>query len=158
MAKAFKKASVTKKAVNKVKETPKKIVEHTLTTAINTVEKAASKQEERTQKATAKKIVIQAEGVGNSIDITNRIIEETGIDTRLTILGHIQRGGTPSARDRVMASRFGEYAVHTLVKGKTNRVVCSIDNDICDIDINEALDMKKDIHDDMYTTSKIMSL
>ena len=103
-------------------------------------------------------IIIQAEGVGNSIDITNRIIEETGIDTRLTILGHIQRGGSPTARDRVMASRFGEYAVRTLMEGKTNRVVCSIDNNICDIDINEALEMKKDIHEDMYVTSKIMSI
>ena len=103
-------------------------------------------------------IIIQAEGVGNSIDITNRIIEETGIDTRLTILGHIQRGGSPTARDRVMASRFGEYAVRTLMAGKSNRDVCSIDNDICDIDINEALEMKKDIHDDIYMTSKIMSI
>lgn len=103
-------------------------------------------------------IIIQAEGVGNSIDITNRIIEETGIDTRLTILGHIQRGGSPTSQDRVMASRFGEYAVRTLMEGKTNRVVCSIDNSICDIDINEALEMKKDIHEDMYITSKIMSV
>ena len=103
-------------------------------------------------------IIIQAEGVGNSIDITNRIIEETGIDTRLTILGHIQRGGTPTARDRVMASCFGEYAVQTLISGKSNRVVCSLDNDICDIDINEALEMKKDIPENMYTTSKIMSI
>ena len=103
-------------------------------------------------------IIIQAEGVGNSIDITNRIIEETGIDTRLTILGHIQRGGTPTARDRVMASRFGEYAVHTLMSGKTNRVVCALDNDIRDIDINEALEMKKDLPENMYTTSKIMSI
>ncbi|MBQ3224236.1 MAG: 6-phosphofructokinase [Oscillospiraceae bacterium] len=103
-------------------------------------------------------IIIQAEGVGNSVDITNRIIEETGIDTRLTILGHIQRGGSPTARDRVMASRFGEYAVHTLMAGKTNRVVCAHDNDICDIDINEALDMKKDLPENMYMTSKIMSI
>lgn len=103
-------------------------------------------------------IIIQAEGVGNSIDITNRIIEETGIDTRLTILGHIQRGGSPTARDRVMASRFGEYAVRTLMDGKTNRVVCSIDNGICDIDINEALEMKKDISEEMYITSKKMSV
>lgn len=103
-------------------------------------------------------IIIQAEGVGSSIDITNRIIEETGIDTRLTILGHIQRGGSPTARDRVMASRFGEYAVHTLMQGATNRVVCLKDGDICDIDINTALEMKKDIHEDMYMTSKIMSI
>ncbi|MBQ5777534.1 MAG: 6-phosphofructokinase [Oscillospiraceae bacterium] len=103
-------------------------------------------------------IIIQAEGVGSSIDITNRIIEETGIDTRLTILGHIQRGGSPTARDRVMASRFGEYAVRTLMQGATNRVVCLKDGDICDIDINTALEMKKDIHEDMYMTSKIMSI
>ena len=103
-------------------------------------------------------IIIQAEGVGSSIDITKKIIEETGIDTRLTILGHIQRGGSPTARDRVMASRFGEYAVHTLLAGKTNRVVCSRDNGIFDIDINEALEMKKDIDEAMYTNSKIMSI
>lgn len=103
-------------------------------------------------------IIIQAEGVGSSIDITNRIIEETGIDTRLTILGHIQRGGSPTARDRVMASRFGEYAVRTLISGKTNRVVCSKDTEIFDIDINEALEMKKGLKEDMYVTSKIMSI
>ncbi len=103
-------------------------------------------------------IIIQAEGVGSSIDITNRIIEETGIDTRLTILGHIQRGGSPTARDRVMASRFGTFAVHTLMDGKTNRVVCLKDGDLCDIDIDTALDMKKDLKEDMYNTSKIMSV
>ncbi|MBR5542786.1 MAG: 6-phosphofructokinase [Oscillospiraceae bacterium] len=103
-------------------------------------------------------IIIQAEGVGSSIGITKRIVEETGIDTRLTILGHIQRGGSPTARDRVMASRFGEYAVHTLMAGKTNRVVCAKDNELCDIDINEALEMKKGIPEDMYLTSKIMSI
>ncbi len=103
-------------------------------------------------------IIIQAEGVGSSIDITNRIIEETGIDTRLTILGHIQRGGSPTARDRVMASRFGEYAVHTLMAGETNRVVCLKDGNLCNIDINTALEMKKDIQEDMYITSKIMSI
>ena len=103
-------------------------------------------------------IIIQAEGVGSSIDITNRIIEETGIDTRLTILGHIQRGGSPTARDRVMASRFGSYAVHTLMEGKTNRVVCLKDGNLCDFDIDTALKMKKDLSEDMYNISKIMSI
>ncbi len=103
-------------------------------------------------------IIIQAEGVGNSIEITNRIIEETGIDTRLTILGHIQRGGSPTARDRVMASRFGAYAVQTLLAGETNRVVCLNNGEICNIDINKALEMKRDIQEDMYLTSKIMSI
>lgn len=103
-------------------------------------------------------IIIQAEGVGSAIDVTNRIIEETGIDTRLTILGHIQRGGSPTARDRVMASRFGAYAVHTLMEGKTNRVVCLKDGDLCDIDIDTALKMKKDLREDMYNISKIMSI
>ena len=103
-------------------------------------------------------IIIQAEGVGSAIDVTNRIIEETGIDTRLTILGHIQRGGSPTARDRVMASRFGAYAVHTLMEGKTNRVVCLKDGDLCDIDIDTALNMKKNLREDMYNISKIMSI
>ena len=103
-------------------------------------------------------IIIQAEGVGNPLEITKRIVEETGIDTRLTTLGHIQRGGSPTARDRVMASRFGAYAVHTLMEGKSNRVVCLKDGDLCDIDIDKALDMKKDLKEDMYNTSRIMSI
>ncbi len=103
-------------------------------------------------------IIIQAEGVGSSIDVANQIIAETGIDTRLTTLGHIQRGGSPTARDRVMASRFGEYAVRLLMDGKSNRVVCSVNSEICDFDINEALNMKKGIQEQMYVTSKVMSV
>ncbi len=103
-------------------------------------------------------IIIQAEGVGSSIEVAKRIQEETGIDTRLTILGHIQRGGSPTARDRVMASRMGEYAVRTLMDGKSNRVVCSVNSEICDIDINEALNMHKDLQEQMYITSKVMAV
>ncbi|MEG2857855.1 MAG: 6-phosphofructokinase, partial [Clostridia bacterium] len=62
-------------------------------------------------------IIIVAEGVGNAIEVSRKIQEETGIDSRVTILGHIQRGGSPTARDRVMASRMGEYAVETIMAG-----------------------------------------
>ena len=103
-------------------------------------------------------IIIQAEGVGNSAEVAQRIKDETGIDTRLTILGHVQRGGSPSARDRVTASRFGEYAVRTLIEGKTNRVVSWVNNEICDYDITEALKMKKGLMEDMYITSRVMSV
>ncbi len=103
-------------------------------------------------------IIIVAEGVGNAIEVSRRIQEETGIDSRVTILGHIQRGGSPTARDRVMASRMGAYAVETLLAGKSNRVVCSQNSVICDYDITEALEMHKDISEQMYNISKIMAI
>lgn len=103
-------------------------------------------------------IIIVAEGVGNPIEVGDMIAAQTGIDTRITILGHIQRGGSPTARDRVMASRMGEFAVQTLLEGKSNRVVCSVNSELIDIDINEALSMKKGLHERMYETSKIMSV
>lgn len=103
-------------------------------------------------------IIIVAEGVGNAIEVSEHIRRETGIDARLTILGHIQRGGSPSAQDRVVASCMGEYAVSTLLKGKSNRVVCSINSEIVDHDINEALEMHKDVSDKMYQTSRIMAV
>ncbi|NLG53407.1 MAG: 6-phosphofructokinase [Clostridiales bacterium] len=103
-------------------------------------------------------IIIVAEGVGNAIEVAERVASQTGIDTRITILGHIQRGGTPTARDRVMASRMGEFAVRTLLEGKTNRVVCSVNSELIDIDIAEALAMKKNLHEKMYETSKIMAV
>ena len=103
-------------------------------------------------------IIIVAEGVGNAIEVSRRIQEETGIDSRVTILGHIQRGGSPTARDRVMASRMGAYAVETLLAGKSNRVVCNVNSEITDFDITEALNMHKDINQQMYEISKMMAV
>jgi len=103
-------------------------------------------------------IIIVAEGTGNAIEVSEHIRQETGIDSRVTILGHIQRGGSPSAQDRVTASCMGEYAVSTLLAGKSNRVVCSVNSEIIDLDINEALEMHKDVSDSVYQTSRIMAV
>ena len=84
-------------------------------------------------------IVIVAEGVGHTEEISKRINEETGIESRATILGHVQRGGSPTVRDRVVASEMGYYAVELLEKGIGNRVVGMKDGKIYDVDIQEAV-------------------
>lgn len=95
-------------------------------------------------------IIVLAEGVGKAHELALAIREHTGIETRETTLGHIQRGGTPSARDRVTATRMGCHAVDALLAGKSNRVVCYHSNVISDMDIEEALALPKDFHEDMY--------
>ena len=100
--------------------------------------------------ATGKKhfIIIVAEGVGHVIEMAKEIEKQTGIESRATILGHVQRGGSPTLRDRVLASEMGHYAVEILLQGKSNRVVAIQNDEIMDFDIEEALKMKKpfDMH------------
>lgn len=96
-------------------------------------------------------MIIVAEGAGSAMTIGDKIHEELGVDTRVTILGHIQRGGAPSARDRVTATSMGFHAVNILVKGRTNRVVCERAGKTSDIDIAEALSMKKGLDEDEYS-------
>ncbi|MGL5765585.1 MAG: 6-phosphofructokinase [Sarcina sp.] len=84
-------------------------------------------------------IVIVAEGVGKSEELAKYIEEKTGAETRATILGHIQRGGTPSPTDRILASKLGVRAVELLLEGKTARVVGIENNKIIDMDIDEAI-------------------
>ena len=91
-------------------------------------------------------MIIVAEGVGSAIELGERIHEATGIDPRVTVLGHVQRGGSPTARDRVTASRMGYLAVQVLAEGRTNRIICSRDGAITDIDMEEGLSMKKDLN------------
>ena len=88
-------------------------------------------------------MIVVAEGVGSAVDIAKRIHEEVGIDPRVTVLGHIQRGGSPSARDRETASRMGYRAVMSLMEGRGNRVVVTQDGSITDMDMEEALQMVK---------------
>ena len=92
-------------------------------------------------------MVINAEGVGHSYSMAKRIESATGIETRATILGHMQRGGSPTAKDRVYASMMGAYAVDLLCAGKTNRVVGYQNGRFMDMDIEEGLAMHKDIDD-----------
>ena len=91
-------------------------------------------------------MIVVAEGAGSAMEIGDKIHQELGLDPRVTILGHIQRGGTPTARDRVMATRMGYTAVEVLLAGKTNRVVCSQHGSMVDVDIEEGLSMKKGLN------------
>ncbi len=95
-------------------------------------------------------IVVVSEGVGNSSEIAKQIEHITGVESRATILGHVQRGGSPTIRDRVAASELGYYAVQLLSEGKGNRVVGIQDNKIVDYDIQEALSMKKPFESELY--------
>ncbi|MBU9737209.1 6-phosphofructokinase [Lachnospiraceae bacterium ASD3451] len=102
-------------------------------------------------------IVINAEGIGHSESMAKRIEAATGVETRATILGHMQRGGSPTCKDRMYASIMGAYAVDLLCAGKTNRVVGYKNGDYVDFDIDEALAMKKDIPAYQYEISKALS-
>lgn len=100
-----------------------------------------------TTKSQGKKhhIIINAEGIGHSTSMAKRIEATTGMETRASILGHMQRGGTPTCKDRVYASIMGAMAIDLLLAGKSNRVVAYKNGDYIDIDIAEALKMKKDL-------------
>lgn len=102
-------------------------------------------------------IVVVAEGIGNSECIAEQIEKATGIETRATILGHVQRGGRPTVRDRVVASEMGNYAVDLLEKDIGNRVVGMQDNKIVDFDIQEALKMKKKFTEELYDIANEIS-
>ncbi len=102
-------------------------------------------------------IIVNAEGVGDSYGMAKRIEEATGIEARATIIGHIQRGGSPTCKDRVYASMMGSKAVDLLCEGKTNRVVGYRDGNFVDYDIMEALEMTKDVDEYMYQLSKKLS-
>ena len=101
-------------------------------------------------------IIVNAEGIGHSAEMAAEIEDATGIETRATILGHMQRGGSPSCKDRVYASMMGSYAVDLLCDGKSNRVVAYKDGKFVDYDIDEALAMQKDVDAHMYEVSKLL--
>ena len=103
-------------------------------------------------------IIINAEGVGDSINLAKRIEAATGIETRATILGHMQRGGSPTCKDRMYASIMGSKAVDLLLEGKSNRVVGYRHGEYVDFDIDEALKMNKGIPQYQYEISKILAL
>ena len=90
-------------------------------------------------------MIVVAEGAGSAAEIAQRIKDTIGLDPRVTVLGHIQRGGTPTGRDRVNATKMGYLAVELLAAGKTNRIVCTHDGCFTDVDIEEGLSMHKGI-------------
>ena len=101
-------------------------------------------------------IIINAEGIGHSSSMAKRIEAATGIETRATILGHMQRGGAPTCKDRVYASIMGAKAVELLCKGESNRIVAYKHGQYVDFDIQEALNMHKDIPEDQYQISRML--
>jgi 6-phosphofructokinase 1 len=104
-------------------------------------------------------IIILAEGVvENSYMLAREIENKTGIETRLTILGHIQRGGSPTAFDRILASCMGGRAVELLIQNKTNIVIGIKENNLYDFEISKALSEKKQINQEMYNLAKILSI
>ena len=88
-------------------------------------------------------MIVVAEGAGHATDIAKRIKEAIDLDPRVTVLGHIQRGGSPTGRDRVNATKMGFLAVELLLQGKTNRIVCTKAGSFTDVDIDEGLTMTK---------------
>lgn len=92
------------------------------------------------------------------MNMAKRIEEATGMETRATIIGHMQRGGSPSCKDRVYASIMGSMAVDLLMEGKTNRVVGYRHGEFVDFDINEALSMKKELPVYAYEVAKRLAL
>ena len=103
-------------------------------------------------------IIINAEGIGHSTSMARRIEAATGIETRATILGHMQRGGSPTCKDRVYASMMGAYAVDLLADGKTKRVVGYKGGEFVDYDIDEALAMQKELPEYWLRVAKAMSV
>ena len=103
-------------------------------------------------------IIVVAEGVGKVAELANYIENRLGIETRATILGHVQRGGSPTLRDRVVASEMGFRAVELLEKNLGNRVVAMKDGKIIDLDINEALDMQRVFDVDLCKIAMTISI
>lgn len=103
-------------------------------------------------------IIIVSEGICNVVELAKQIEDETGIESRATILGHIQRGGSPTLRDRVVASKMGYAAVELLKDGIGNRVIAMNDNHIVNYDIFEALNMPKKFDKDTYSLADLIAI
>ena len=102
-------------------------------------------------------MIVVAEGAASGIAVGEEIREKLGLDPRVTILGHIQRGGNASAKDRVMATRMGYEAVQLLAEGKTNRIICARGEQIVDVDIDEGLAMKKTLNPEELEVMTVMT-
>ena len=123
------------------------------------IEKHVIERIRRTQKTDKKHfIVMVAEGIGGVAELAKKIEAECGVESRSIVLGHVQRGGSPTARDRVLASRLGYEAVQLLMKGIGNRVVVMREDKIVDLDIYGALNMKKDVDSTIYKIAHEISI
>ena len=103
-------------------------------------------------------MIVVAEGAGSAMDYANQIRQEVGLDPRVTVLGHIQRGGSPTARDRETASRMGYAAVMSMIQGRGNRIIATQNGHIVDLDMEEALQMTKAFPMDRYQILEDLSV
>ncbi|MBR3149369.1 MAG: 6-phosphofructokinase [Eubacterium sp.] len=124
------------------------------------IEKHVIERMQKTMRAHKKHfIIIAAEGVGIDVkELAKEIEEKTGVESRATVLGHTQRGGYPTAKDRIMATRMGNYAVKLLMQDVGNRVVAAQKDEIVDYDIFEALNMTKSIDMELYNVAHEVSI
>ncbi len=123
------------------------------------IEKHVIDRIRRTQKTDKKHfIVMVAEGIGGVEELARKIEKECGVESRAVILGHVQRGGSPTVRDRVAASQMGYKAVQLLMNGSSNRVVVQKDDHIIDYDIYEALNMERTVNSELYKIAHEISI
>lgn len=123
------------------------------------IEKHVIERIKRTQKTDKRHfIVMVAEGIGGVEALARKIEQECGVESRAIVLGHVQRGGSPTVKDRVVASQMGYYAVQKLIAGESNRVIVLKDEGITDYDIYEALCMKKTVDDNLYKVAHEISI
>ncbi len=123
------------------------------------IEKHVIERIKRTQKTDKKHfIVMVAEGIGGVEALARKIEQECGVESRAIVLGHVQRGGSPTVKDRVVASQMGYYAVQKLISGESNRVIVLKNEGITDYDIYEALCMKKSVDDNLYKVAHEISI
>ncbi|MBQ9850984.1 MAG: 6-phosphofructokinase [Clostridia bacterium] len=123
------------------------------------IEKHVIERIKRTQKTDKKHfIVMVAEGIGGVEALARKIEQECGVESRAIVLGHVQRGGSPTVKDRVVASQMGYYAVQKLISGESNRVIVLKNDSITDYDIYEALCMKKSVDDQLYKVAHEISI
>ena len=122
-----------------------------------TMEEIANRLMESKKAGKTSDIIVLAEGAGNAMELQAKITEMTGLNVRSTVLGHIQRGGTPTMMDRMLACKFGAHAVSLVYQGIGNRVVGIRNNTIVDYDIVEALNMKRPFDQKMYSLAAMLS-
>lgn len=102
-------------------------------------------------------IIVVAEGVGNSYDIAKTVNDETGVETKVTVLGHVQRGGTPSAQDVLLANKLGVRAVELLLEGRSSLAVGLKDGQVYDMPIPEAVTKKSEFNTELFTIASMLS-
>lgn len=102
-------------------------------------------------------IIVVAEGIGNSYEIAEEVEKTTGVETKVTVLGHVQRGGSPSAQDVLLANRLGTRAVELLIEGKSSLAVGSKNGKIYDMPITQAVTIKKNFDRELYTIASMLS-